>query len=91
MFGFDQGEVVAGGTSHDSENASALSSALLVCLIVPWGLCFVFYFGEAFTKSSSSLSSSEKTALLNFLCLKGWGYNMLFDYHQSRLTLSAVQ
>ena len=32
--------------SHDLENASALSSSLLVCLLVPWVLCFFFYFGE---------------------------------------------
>ena len=46
MFGFDGKEVVAGGVSHNLENAGALSSALLVCLVVPWGLCFVFYFGQ---------------------------------------------
>lgn len=47
MFGFDQEEIVAGGTSHNLENAGALSSALLVCLVVPWGLCFIFYFGNS--------------------------------------------
>ena len=45
MFGYDPREVKPGGVSHDAENAAALSSSLLVCLLVPWTLCFLFYFG----------------------------------------------
>lgn len=46
LFGYDPREVAKGDISHDLENASALSSSLLVCLLVPWTLCFFFYFGE---------------------------------------------
>ena len=28
-------------------NARALGNALVVCMIVPWTLCFVFYTGTA--------------------------------------------
>lgn len=31
---------------RDPANATALSSSLLVCLIVPWVFCFLFYIGE---------------------------------------------
>ena len=48
LFGYDPKEVGKGEISHDLENASALSSSLLVCLLVPWTLCFFFYFGEPF-------------------------------------------
>lgn len=45
MFGFDPSEVEAGSSGHNLENAAALSSSLLLCLLVPWTLCFFFYFG----------------------------------------------
>ena len=51
LFHYDVREVPEGGINHDLENAASLSSALLVSLLVPWGLCFFFYFGEAFTHS----------------------------------------
>jgi hypothetical protein len=31
---------------EDLAKAHALGNALLVCMIVPWFLCFVFYTGE---------------------------------------------
>jgi len=46
LFHYDVKDVAEGGINHDLENASSLSSALLVSLLVPWGLCFFFYFGE---------------------------------------------
>ncbi len=44
-FHYDVKEVAESGINHDLENAASLSSALLVALLVPWGLCFFFYFG----------------------------------------------
>lgn len=41
------GEESASGTAGEAQNrsnADALSSSLLVCLLVPWSLCFLFYF-----------------------------------------------
>ena len=45
-FGFS-GSLTEGGSAGSSHlgNAAALSSSLLVCLMVPWSLCLVFYFG----------------------------------------------
>ena len=45
-FGFS-GSLTEGGSASSSHqgNAAALSSSLLVCLMVPWSLCLVFYFG----------------------------------------------
>ncbi len=42
-FGWDASST--GGTSKtaDLKNADALSSALLLCMLVPWFLCFIFY------------------------------------------------
>ncbi|KAK9801849.1 hypothetical protein WJX73_001027 [Symbiochloris irregularis] len=34
----------ATGEAQNRSNADALSSSLLVCLLVPWSLCFLFYF-----------------------------------------------
>ena len=41
------GESAASEKSLDRGNAVALSSSLLVCLLVPWSLCAVFYFSES--------------------------------------------
>ena len=30
----------------DNGNAAALSSALLVCMVVPWALCLLFFTGS---------------------------------------------
>lgn len=43
LFGF-KGDA-ASGRGEDSENAAALGNSLFVCLVVPWLLCFLFYFG----------------------------------------------
>jgi hypothetical protein len=47
VFHYDAKEIAEGGIDHNLENAASLSSALLVSLIIPWGLCFFFYFGRA--------------------------------------------
>lgn len=41
-FGWDASSQ-GSATTADPKNADALSSALLLCMIVPWFLCFVFY------------------------------------------------
>ena len=48
VFGFS-GNLGAGVTAADAQagDAAALSSSLLVCLVVPWSLCLIFYCGEA--------------------------------------------
>ena len=65
LFGYDAKEVEAGGMSHDLENASALSSSLLVCLLVPWVLCFFFYFGEPSVPHFCPLCVTDKPYTLN--------------------------
>ena len=35
----------ADGIGQDHTNAAALGNALVVCMIVPWALCFLFYTG----------------------------------------------
>jgi len=57
LFHYDVKDVAEGGINHDLENASSLSSALLVSLLVPWGLCFFFYFGLYRTYPRDKLSS----------------------------------
>ena len=46
VFGFSGTLTEGGGTgaSHLGD-AAALSSSLLVCLMVPWTLCLIFYTG----------------------------------------------
>lgn len=49
LFGFSGTASTTGHEETDHRNARALGNALLVCMIVPWFLCFVFYTGLHFT------------------------------------------
>lgn len=49
VFGFEGTASTSGTASKDHKNAEALGNALLVCMIVPWFLCFLFYTGLHFT------------------------------------------
>ena len=40
---------------EDIAKAHALGNALLVCMIVPWFLCFIFYTGQHLTRSDAQL------------------------------------
>lgn len=43
FFGFKGN--AASGLGVDTDNASSLGNSLFVCLVVPWLLCFLFYYG----------------------------------------------
>ena len=45
LFGFSGAAAKGGEVGADLSKARALGNALVVCMIVPWFLCFVFYTG----------------------------------------------
>lgn len=63
VFHYDAKEIAEGGIDHNLENAASLSSALLVSLIIPWGLCFFFYFGLYRTYPKDRLGLSSRRSM----------------------------
>jgi hypothetical protein len=62
VFGYDAvrgAHDVEGGAVADPENARALGRSLVCCLCVPWGLCFLFYFGLYFTYPTDRTRAKE--------------------------------
>lgn len=54
--------MAASGTGHDAENAAALSDALLVMTICPWGLCVLCYCGLHWTYAADREAACAQNA-----------------------------
>ncbi|GMH36612.1 hypothetical protein BSKO_04485 [Bryopsis sp. KO-2023] len=58
LFGFS-GDV-SEGRGEDKSNAESLGNSLLLCLVVPWFLCFLFYGGLHWSYPRDRLAAKDK-------------------------------